>query len=453
MPAFLARLLRRLTPTTLSAQLAGMLIGGILLLHGVATVTVQRVEERQAARSALLEQANSLALSLQLLHSEPFEYKRSLLERLERLDVVHLSLGDAPNPARQAQDERALYLRDRLRKNLNSIETDLDTREMLTEVQRVHVADSMNPTLRRHVPWTHVYESRVSVRLDDGKWLCVVISSDAYDFSPSQASLAMLLLEAGLLILLILVVVHRMVRPLRVLSGQAEAARAFNKMQERIRAGVGQHERILAAVAHDLRTPLTRIRLRVEGMDPASPLRAKLLGDIDILGGIMANSAELTRGSARDEAAVRMDMNALLDSLVSDRQDMGQDVMLEGHCRQPWTVRPNSLRRCLSNLLDNALRYSARVRIRLLEKADVLQIDVLDDGPGIPPEMLEQVFEPFFRLDEARSPHTGGSGLGLSIARSMACRNGGELSLHNRPEGGLCARLCLYRSAMETESL
>ena len=204
MRAFLARLLRSLTSTTLSAQLAGMLIGGILFLHGVATFTVQLVEERQAARSALLEQANSLALSLQLLHSEPFEYKRSLLERLERLDVVHLSLSDAPNPARQARDERALYLRDRLRKNLNSIETDLDTREMLTEVQRVHVADSMNPTLRRHVPWTHVYESRVSVRLDDGKWLCVVISSDAYGFSPSQASLTMLLLEAGLLILLIL---------------------------------------------------------------------------------------------------------------------------------------------------------------------------------------------------------------------------------------------------------
>lgn len=152
MRAFLARLLRSLTSTTLSAQLAGMLLGGILFLHGVATFTVQLVEERQAARSALLEQANSLALSLQLLHSEPFEYKRSLLERLERLDVVHLSLSDAPNPARQARDERALYLRDRLRKNLNSIETDLDTREMLTEVQRVHVADSMNPTLRRHVP-------------------------------------------------------------------------------------------------------------------------------------------------------------------------------------------------------------------------------------------------------------------------------------------------------------
>ena len=396
MRAVLARLLRSLTSTTLSAQLAGMLIGGILFLHGVATFTVQLVEERQAARSALLEQANSLALSLQLLHSEPFEYKRSLLERLERLDVVHLSLSDAPNPARQARDERALYLRDRLRKNLNSIETDLDTREMLTEVQRVHVADSMNPTLRRHVPWTHVYESRVSVRLDDGKWLCVVISSDAYDFSPSQASLTMLLLEAGLLILLILVVVHRVVRPLRVLSGKAEsfgrnlytaplpedgptevreAARAFNKMQERIRAGV----------AHDLRTPLTRIRLRVESMDPASPLRAKLLGDIDILGGIMANSAELTRGSARDEAAVRMDMNALLDSLVSDRQDMGQDVSLEGSCARPWTVRPNSFRRCLSNLLDNALRYSGSVLIQLREKDDILQIDVLDDGPGIPP--------------------------------------------------------------------
>lgn len=132
---------------------------------------------------------------------------------------------------------------------------------------------------------------------------------------------------------------------------------------------------------------------------------------------------------------------------------MGQDVSLEGSCARPWTVRPNSFRRCLSNLLDNALRYSGSVRIQLREKDDILQIDVLDDGPGIPPDMLEQVFEPFFRLDEARSPHTGGSGLGLSIARSMACRNGGELSLHNRPEGGLCARLCLYRSAMETETL
>lgn len=479
---------RRDQPETTPLQFAGWLLdrsarhlvapdGVVVSLSGTEYRLLEiflQNPQRVLSRDELLEQANSLALSLQLLHSEPFEYKRSLLERLERLDVVHLSLSDAPNPARQARDERALYLRDRLRKNLNSIETDLDTREMLTEVQRVHVADSMNPTLRRHVPWTHVYESRVSVRLDDGKWLCVVISSDAYDFSPSQASLTMLLLEAGLLILLILVVVHRVVRPLRVLSGKAEsfgrnlytaplpedgptevreAARAFNKMQERIRAGVGQHERILAAVAHDLRTPLTRIRLRVESMDPASPLRAKLLGDIDILGGIMANSAELTRGSARDEAAVRMDMNALLDSLVSDRQDMGQDVSLEGSCARPWTVRPNSFRRCLSNLLDNALRYSGSVRIQLREKDDILQIDVLDDGPGIPPDMLEQVFEPFFRLDEARSPHTGGSGLGLSIARSMACRNGGELSLHNRPEGGLCARLCLYRSAMETETL
>lgn len=474
MKALLARLLRGLRPTTLSAQLAGILIGGVILLHAVSTFSIQLAEERQAARSALLEQANSLALSLQLLHSEPFEYKRSLLERLERLDVVHLSLSETPNPGHQAPDERSLYLRDRLRRNLTSIEAELDTGEMLTEVQRISVSESLNPTLRSHVPWTHVYESRVSVRLDDGNWLCVVISSDAYDFSPSQASLAMLLLEAGLMILLILVVVHRMVRPLRVLSGKAEsfgrnlytdplpedgptevreAARAFNKMQERIRASVGQHERILAAVAHDLRTPLTRIRLRVESMEPGAPLRAKLLGDIDILGGIMANSAELTRDSTHHEPPVRMDMNALLDSIVSDRQDMGQDVDIRGACCRPWTVRPNSLRRCLANLLDNALRYSPSVRIQVTETQDVLRIEVLDDGPGIPPERLEQVFEPFFRLDEARSPHTGGSGLGLSIARSMACRNGGELSLHNRPEGGLCARLCLYRSAMETKGL
>ena len=147
-----------------------------------------------------------------------------------------------------------------------------------------------------------------------------------------------------------------------------------------------------------------------------------------------------------------MDMNALLDSLVSDRQDMGQDVMLEGHCRQPWTVRPNSLRRCLTNLLDNALRYSARVRIRLLEKADVLQIDVLDDGPGIPPEMLEQVFEPFFPPGRGPQPPYRRQRPGPEHRPQHGLPQRRELSLHNRPEGGLCARLCLYRSAMETEA-
>ena len=454
MPAFLARLLRRLTPTTLSAQLAGMLIGGILLLHGVATVTVQRVEERQAARSALLEQANSLALSLQLLHSEPFEYKRSLLERLERLDVVHLSLGDAPNPARQAQDERALYLRDRLRKNLNSIETDLDTREMLTEVQRVHVADSMNPTLRRHVPWTHVYESRVSVRLDDGKWLCVVISSDAYDFSPSQASLAMLLLEAGLLILLILVVVHRMVRPLRVLSGKAEsfgrnlytaplpedgptevreAARAFNKMQERIRAGVGQHERILAAVAHDLRTPLTSILGYLQLLeDPGltegerREYLAVIAGRARTLQSLITSFYDLSRLEGgeyllqREKVDLYASLSGLLAAFYNDFTDRGFDMEVElaEGLPQVW-ADAGAVLRIFTNLIRNALEHGeGRMEIRLYQEGGQVVSRFSNETHALTAEDVPHVFDRFFTSDKMRTGRN--TGLGLAIVKALA---------------------------------
>ena len=488
MRALLARLLRSLTSTTLSAQLAGMLIGGILFLHGVATFTVQLVEERQAARSALLEQANSLALSLQLLHSEPFEYKRSLLERLERLDVVHLSLSDAPNPARQARDERALYLRDRLRKNLNSIETDLDTREMLTEVQRVHVADSMNPTLRRHVPWTHVYESRVSVRLDDGKWLCVVISSDAYDFSPSQASLTMLLLEAGLLILLILVVVHRVVRPLRVLSGKAEsfgrnlytaplpedgptevreAARAFNKMQERIRAGVGQHERILAAVAHDLRTPLTSISgsadILLSSGEALSPsTRQNLYRDIhedaEWLIRIVENLLSITRINNSEEARVKKAPEAaeeVIEGAVAKTHKHYPDVDIRVTLPDELMLVPMDpllIEQVLVNLMENAVIHGEThcIDVMLRREGDNAVFEVSDDGKGIPLSLLPRLFDGAARSDR-RSDGKRSMGIGLSVCRTVVQAHGGTIRGDNKREGGACFTVTLPMKGDDNE--
>lgn len=285
-------------------------------------------------------------------------------------------------------------------------------------------------------------------------------------------ALILISLEILLTVLLALLLTHRVVRPLRALALTAErfgrdpdyaeplpesgpteareAAWAFNRMRETIRATLNQHQRMLASVAHDLRTPLTRMRLRLETA-PDGELRNKLLADLAVLGGIMESSAELTRSAESREAAALVDMTAFLESIVADRRDMGQDVRLSGDCGGPFPIKAKALRRCLENLLDNALRHAGRAEIRVAQRERMLIIDVLDNGPGIPEAELQRVFEPFYRLDPARGRHTGGSGLGLSIARLMAELNNGEIALFNRegPEGresgGLCARVSLRR--------
>jgi len=225
------------------------------------------------------------------------------------------------------------------------------------------------------------------------------------------------------------------------------AARAFNTMQQRLQRFIADRTRILTAMSHDLKTPITRLRLRTELLDDDA-LRAKFAKDLADMESMVTQTLDFMRDASAAEPLQRVDFMALLESLQSDYQDTGSTVGIEGRIAQPFNGRPLALRRCLTNLLDNAVRYGKRATLKVEEAVDRITIRVLDEGPGMPEEEFERAFEPFFRGESSRSRETGGTGLGLGIARNIARAHGGDLELKNRPQGGLEAILTLPQATL-----
>ncbi|MBQ8744150.1 MAG: HAMP domain-containing protein [Mailhella sp.] len=315
-----------------------------------------------------------------------------------------------------------------------------------------------------------VYQATAVIPLRDGTWVIIEDSSPGYPPMPAFPFTSVLAIEAFFVIISLLAFAL-CVKPLRRLAHAAEqfgrdvpgtpflpetgptevreAAQAFNRMQKSIRDFLDERERILAAVSHDLRTPLTRMRLRVEQLDEEQ--RAPLQKDIGELQQIMDTTIDIAR--SKSEAVTMVDVASLIESLVEDRQDMGLPIQLEERLQDPETLfsipslsaRPLSMKRCLANLMDNALRYGGNVVVGTEERGPMLAVTISDNGPGIPEADLEKVFEPFYRVERSRNRSTGGTGLGLSIARSMARLHDGDVILENRPEGGLRATATFRR--------
>jgi signal transduction histidine kinase len=231
----------------------------------------------------------------------------------------------------------------------------------------------------------------------------------------------------------------------------ASAARAFNAMQQRIASYTAQRVEILASISHDLQTPITRMRLRTELMDSERD-RVRFQQDLDAMNALVKEGVTYARTlHGATEPPCRVDAQALLESLLADYEDSGHEVPLEGRIDAPIVTRPNALRRILVNLVDNGLKFAGEVRVRVLTNAaaDRLVLAVVDNGPGISPDQLKAVLKPFYRVESAGNRCRVGSGLGLAIAHQLALAMGAELSLHNRAEGGLEARLTLAgRSAL-----
>lgn len=227
-------------------------------------------------------------------------------------------------------------------------------------------------------------------------------------------------------------------------SEVSRAARAFNGMQDRIAGYMTERLQILAAISHDLQTPITRMRLRLDMMDDA-PQHAKLQQDLCEMETLVKEGVAYARTlHGTGEEPRRIDPDALLDSMLADYRDAGHEVTLHGKAGAALTTRPQALRRVLGNLVDNALKFGGAAEIAVAPSQGKLVISVLDRGPGIPAESLEAVFEPFVRLETSRNRGTGGTGLGLAIARQLAQAMDATLSLHQRPGGGLEARLALF---------
>lgn len=303
------------------------------------------------------------------------------------------------------------------------------------------------------------------VRLLDGSW----VNFDhprpwSVTDSPNRLLLSLAVLLCSVLLLSFLAV-RRLTRPLSVLARAADelgrdlhrpplpergplevraAIAAFNTMQARLRDYIYERTRILTALSHDLRTPITRLRLRAELLDDEA-LKAKFVHDLQEMESMTGATLAFLRGFEEGEPVQSVDLMALLESLQTDCLDTGYDVQLEGWVAGPVLLRPRALRRCLDNLVTNAVRYGGggRVRVGVEQAGADVVIRVRDTGPGIPEAELEKVFEPYYRLEGARSREGGGTGLGLSIARNIAELHGGSLLLRNHPDGGLEAVLTL----------
>jgi signal transduction histidine kinase len=229
------------------------------------------------------------------------------------------------------------------------------------------------------------------------------------------------------------------------LSGASEirqATAAFNAMQARVRQYIFQRTQMLAAITHDLQTPLTRMRLRLEKVTDKE-LQERLVGDLSAMQEMVREGLDLARSMDTNETMQAMDLDALLDTVCSDATDAGQQVKVAGRTSMALMGRPLALRRCLVNLIDNAVKYGHQASIHVERIAGAARVTIRDKGPGIAPGELARVFEPFYRVETSRSRESGGTGLGLPIARNIAEQHGGSLTLANHPEGGLEAVLVL----------
>jgi signal transduction histidine kinase len=307
----------------------------------------------------------------------------------------------------------------------------------------------------------------VETQLRDGRWLLFTANvplprNDPAAAEFSRASLGgKLALAAVLILLLSLLTTRRLANPLSRLAVAVErigtggdepllvpkgprelriVIAAFNRMHERLRRFNEDRLQMLAAMSHDLRTLLTRLKLRLEVGGGEEQTR-KMIAELDAMGEMVGSILSFARDDAKREARTLVDLDALVAEVCEDAAEAGEAVTYKGIRGTTALARPMALRRVVSNLVDNALKYAGEADVKLTAESDQIVVAVDDQGPGIPRSQREKVFEPFYRGDGARNPDAGGVGLGLSVARSIAREHGGDVILAGRKGGGLSARL------------
>jgi len=452
----------RFLPSTLFGRLLASLLLAIGVTLGVfVALVVQDRAELSMRVGGVGDSSHRIALLTRRLEALQGDARAAERERLSRDEALRLM------PDRI---ERRTPSRHEFHAIASAFTAEL--RERLGDGYHVELARPLQrdpPGIIRLAPVRHREDLQVldlSLRMPDGDRLLFRVAAPQPD-PPLPWDLFIQLGVLTLVLVGVLFVTTRIItRPLSTLARAAEAAgrsvrhpplveqgvreiqeatRAFNTMQDRLLRYLDSRTSVLAAMSHDLRTPLTRLRLRVEKISDRD-LRTRFGADLDEMESLVIGALALFKGLHDDEALERVDVNLLLARLVTEYVEIGASVSAEGAALDLIEAKPRALKRCLTNLVDNALKFGKRARLRV-EEGDELVIGVSDDGPGIPEESLERVFEPFYRLESSRGRETGGTGLGLSIARDIVQAHGGTLTLRNRSEGGLTAELRLPRKS------
>jgi signal transduction histidine kinase len=368
-----------------------------------------------------------------------------------RVNVTDTPPGDEDDP--RSRRQRA-QLAQRLGVGLGDVRLDFDRPPLfLAPMRRPHWKDdAREPVLFGHFS--------AALHLPDGHWRVVRPAKQGIE----PWHWRMLLWLLGLLVAVAPFawwVARRIAQPIGLFAAAAErlgrdpradpipvegpaevatAAQAFNEMQARIRRYVDDRVTMAAAMAHDLRTPLMRLSLRVE---KAGELRAPMEADIAEMREMIGAALAFVRDIGRPPRRQKLSLRALVESIADEMADLGADVVVELGDDVVIEADIAGLKALLANLIGNAVAYAGQARIRIARPDGDALIEVADNGPGLPEDLLERVFEPFFRAEPSRNRETGGSGLGLASARAVARAHGGDITLINRPEGGLLARVLL----------
>lgn len=453
-----------LIPRSLGGQLLATLLLALAVIQALSLMLTTDERNRAVRAATGLEAAGRAANVAMLLDDAPVSLHASIL-RSANSPLVSFELGDSA-AAPGTSDDAALYLA-RMSQILgipaHPIGAEIHARSApptpMPPEAMPRAMRAMHDAMREAA--TETEELTLSIMLARGNWLNVRTNFMQPAMQWSPASMLPLGLMALAVALVALLTARRVVGPIRALAAGAERlgrgldvgplplagpsevrdmTRAFNRMQGRLTRFVADRTQMLAALSHDLRSPLTAMRLRLE-MLPEDEDSTRLRALVEEMTQMVQATLDFARGAAQEEPAAEVDLVALLADLVADAET--GKATLDAPRALHAVLRPTAMKRALRNLIDNALRYGAVARVALGEDHGMAVITISDDGPGLPEDQLEKMFDPFVRLEDSRSRDTGGVGLGLAIARTVVQAHGGEVSLANRPEGGLVARVVL----------
>ncbi|WP_054901511.1 HAMP domain-containing sensor histidine kinase [Pseudomonas sp. NBRC 111131] len=422
-------------PRTLASRLALIFFTGLVLAYGLS-FSLQAYERYISSRSMMLSNLElDVATSVAILDRLPAAERASWLPRLERR-TYRYQLDDGLSGNAMPSNDPPMAAESIVK--------------AIGDHYRLTFQDIPGPNAR----------FQAHLRLADGAPLTI-------DVTPATVPVArwlplVLLIQLAVLLFCTWLAVRLAIGPLTRLvqavdaldpdkpgklldeSGPREvkyAAVAFNALQARIAAYLKERMQLLAAISHDLQTPITRMKLRVEVMDEGVE-KDKLWHDLDAMEHLVREGVAYARSmDINTEPACRINLDAFLDSVVFDYQDSGAQVERHGSTGGLLETRPHALRRVLVNLVDNALKFAGKAQLEVSREHGRTLIRVLDEGPGIPAEELNEVLKPFHRVESSRNRSTGGTGLGLAIAQQLTQAMGGRLTLSNRPSGGLCAQI------------
>ena len=471
--------MKRLLPSSI----AGRMILVLLLVLTVTQVVSTAIHYSDRADALTIlgggQVAERIATIARLIDSTPPDQRGRLIEAVGG-PTLQVSLGSESTAREGGQDDwHTQILEENLKLHLsgfapNAIKVEFIESEKgrwsLPAEPPVNI--TANPMELVHAHMRHMMGElalgrtvRVSVRLADSSWLnfATPVAEPTVFWSPR------FLISIAVMALTVIVVsiwaVRRATEPLATFGQAAErlgrdvrapplpergpsevrkAVQAFNRMQDRIRRFVDDRLRMVAAISHDLRTPITRLRLRAEFIEDEVQ-QHKMLADLDEMENMISTTLAFAREEASSEPMQDMDLAALLQSICSDMTDAGPTVAFDAEGRIPCHGRPIALRRAFTNLVDNAVKYGGSAEVSVQAQRDSIVVRIEDRGAGIATEDQEKVFEAFYRVERSRSRETGGTGLGLTVAQNIIRAHGGDITLSNRPETGLRVEATLPR--------